>query len=96
MVPGFEWDAAKRLQNLRKHGVDFLDAIGIFGGPVLETADTRRDYGETRTVAVGRVVGTALTVVYTSRGATRRLISARRSSQHEQEAFARFASAAPR
>jgi len=27
----FEWDDDKRLNALKKHGIDFLDAIEIFG-----------------------------------------------------------------
>lgn len=33
---GFEWDPAKRRANLRKHGVDFVGAVRVFEGPVLE------------------------------------------------------------
>lgn len=90
MVAGFEWDPAKRFANLAKHGVDFVDASGIFWRPVLETTDERHAYGEARIIAVGRAAGETLTVVYTWRGTTRRIISARRSNRHEQEAFARF------
>ena len=31
----FEWDEAKRLQNLKDHGVDFVDAHKVFAGPYL-------------------------------------------------------------
>jgi uncharacterized DUF497 family protein len=27
---GFEWDATKAAANLRKHGVDFADAVAVF------------------------------------------------------------------
>lgn len=30
----FEWDQAKARANLRKHGVDFLDAPAMFVGPL--------------------------------------------------------------
>ncbi|MBK1617619.1 hypothetical protein CKO42_03950 [Lamprobacter modestohalophilus] len=29
----FEWDSAKAASNLRKHGVDFNDAIDVFKDP---------------------------------------------------------------
>jgi uncharacterized DUF497 family protein len=29
-LPGFEWDEDKRGENLRKHGVDFFEAVRIF------------------------------------------------------------------
>jgi hypothetical protein len=48
----FEWDDAKNEANLAKRGIDFDDAISIFDGRVLERVDTRRDYGETRIIAI--------------------------------------------
>ena len=66
---------------------DFEDAIGMFDGPVLEKADARRDYGETRIVAFGVVNDRELTVVYTMRGEHRRIISARRAHSREREAY---------
>ena len=29
----YEWDEAKRLQNLNDHGIDFVDAHQVFSGP---------------------------------------------------------------
>jgi uncharacterized DUF497 family protein len=26
----YEWDTAKAIVNLRKHGVDFADAVGVY------------------------------------------------------------------
>lgn len=31
-MTGFEWDEAKRLANLDKHGLDFIDSIELFDG----------------------------------------------------------------
>ena len=31
----FEWDEAKRKENLRKHNLDFLDALTLFSGPIV-------------------------------------------------------------
>jgi uncharacterized protein len=28
----FEWDEDKRLENLRKHGIDFVDVPSVFDG----------------------------------------------------------------
>ncbi len=83
----FEWDPAKNEANLRKHGVDFEDAIRIFEGPTLEREDTRRHYGERRIQALGRSGKDVLFVVYTWRGAMRRIISARGASRYEREAY---------
>ncbi len=83
----FEWDAHKNAVNLAKHGIDFADAARMFEGPVLERLDDREDYGETRIAAVGVVEGRELFVVYTMRGETRRIISARKANRHECEAY---------
>ena len=83
----FEWDGRKSAVNLAKHGVDFADAARMFERPVLERLDDRKDYGETRIAAVGVVEGRELFVVYTMRGKTRRIISARKANWHEREAY---------
>jgi uncharacterized DUF497 family protein len=81
----YEWDEAKRQQNVAKHEVDFRVAASIFAGPVLETEDTRRDYGERRWRAIGAHAGAVYVVVFTRRHDARRLISAWRAG-HEDEA----------
>ena len=84
----FEWDEAKREVNLVKHGVDFVDALGVFADPLrVERVDQRREYAEERRQAVGTVRGQVLFVVYTLRGEVRRLISARRASSNERRAY---------
>ena len=83
----FEWDEAKNLVNIAKHGIDFDDAIGIFNHRILERVDNRRDYGETRTRAIGLSSGRELFVIYTMRGEVRRIISARRASRDERRAY---------
>ena len=47
----------------------------------------RRDYGETRIKAIGEVNGVIVSVVYTWRGARRRLISARRARADERKEY---------
>jgi uncharacterized protein len=89
MPPGFEWDAAKNAANVAKHGIDFDDAVRIFEGPVLEQIDNRRDYGEKRVAVTGIVTELELFVVYTVRGDNRRIISARRASKDERDAYYR-------
>jgi uncharacterized protein (DUF4415 family) len=44
----FSWDEAKRLSNLRKHGIDFRDSPKIFRGFTLTAEDDRESYGERR------------------------------------------------
>lgn len=83
----FEWDEPKRLANLAKHGVDFAAAKLIFDGPTVEFPDERRDYGEQRIGAYGKVGGVVLFVIYTTRGAARRLISARKAGSEERQFY---------
>ncbi|MBI1874288.1 MAG: BrnT family toxin [Acidobacteria bacterium] len=63
----FVWDARKSDRNLRERGCDSEFATQIFDSPTLERADTRRDYGERRVIALGKAQDIALTVVYTDR-----------------------------
>ena len=85
---GFEWDEAKAERNLARHGVDFLDAVSVFLDPHrLEIEDDRLDYGETRFTTIGMVENVLLTVVFTNRGESTRIISARRAESHEQRAY---------
>ena len=82
-----EWDRDKNARNIAARGIDFSWAAGIFLGPVIEWVDARRDYGETRWIAIGAVEGIELVLVYTWRGARRPIISARRAHDRERERY---------
>jgi uncharacterized DUF497 family protein len=83
----FEWDEAKRQANTFKHGIDFVDAIEMFGSRFIETEDLRRDYGERRYRAVGRLGDAVIQIAYTWRGERRRIISARRAGRNGRRAY---------
>jgi uncharacterized protein len=86
----FEWDEPKRERNLAKHGVDFWRILALFEGDTVEIIDTREDYGETRINCIGEIEGRVYAVSYTWRGASRRIISARRANEREKwEYYAR-------
>jgi len=53
----YEWDEAKHLANLRKHGIDFADVPSVFGGDTVTVEDDRFDYGEQRFVTFGLLQG---------------------------------------
>lgn len=94
----FSWDARKSVRNLRERGFDFEFATQIFDGATLERADSRRDYGERRVIALGKAQGVGLAVVYTDRAeshgeVSRRIISARKSNRREREAYKKATSA---
>jgi len=86
----FTWDERKRRANVRKHGIDFVDAVEIFAGPTLEQQDDREEYGEVRVVAIGKLRGMLVTVIYTDRDEDeRRIISAWESTGYEKRAYTR-------
>lgn len=83
----FEWDEAKNAVNMAKHGISFVGAARVFDGPTLKFEDHRRDYGETRMVAIGLLHESEIHVVYTMRGEVCRIISARRARRNERRAY---------
>jgi uncharacterized protein len=82
-----EWDTAKRSANLRKHGIDFEDATETFEGPYFEVPDDGSDHDELRFIAYGEAQNRVVVVVYTWRNDKRRLISARKATKAEREAY---------
>jgi uncharacterized DUF497 family protein len=81
----FEWDEAKRLAVLEKHGIDFNDLHGFFDGDVLYL-DAKSDV-EPREKAVGWTGQIWITAIFTWRGGKIRLITARRAREDEQRAY---------
>lgn len=87
----FEWDPGKNAANIRDHGIALADAIRIFDGPTLERIDQRLDYGEERIIGIGLVENRVVTVVFTEPNQDLiRMISARKATTHEREAFAQY------
>jgi uncharacterized DUF497 family protein len=83
----YEWDKEKAEKNLRKHGVDFADAVTAFSDEAaLTLADDYLDEERFITVATD-VLGRVLVVVYTWRKEHIRLISARRATRREQRQY---------
>ena len=83
----FEWDPDKEKRNIGERSIDFTTAARIWEGPVVERIDDRRDYGETRIIAMGEVDDRLMVVVSTWRGAARRIISARKANPREKRRF---------
>ena len=83
----FEWDPAKAQANLRKHGVDLADAVGVLEDPAAVTIDDDAT-GEKRFVSVGTdFIGRLLVVCWTRRGEDIRLISARPATRAERRQY---------
>jgi uncharacterized DUF497 family protein len=83
----FEWDEDKRLANVRKHSIDFVDASTIFEGDTLTLEDDRFDYDELRLVTLGLYEGRVIVVVHTEREGITRIISARKATKNETNSY---------
>lgn len=86
---GFEWDALKAKTNVRNHGVRFEESRAIFDDPYAITiVDDEANSSEERFVSMGMgALGRVLIVVYTYRGDTIRIISARVAAAHERAEY---------
>jgi uncharacterized DUF497 family protein len=80
----YEWDEQKRLANVKKHGIDFIDLPEVFDGNIVIIPDERFDYGETRFILIGILKSQVIVVAYTERGENIRIISARKATKNEQ------------
>ena len=88
MAAAYEWDEAKAASNLAKHGVSFLDAAEVFeDAGHLEVDVSRAADGEIRFKIIGTFEGRLLAVVYTLRGDTVRVISARPTNRAEEKLY---------
>ena len=80
----FQYDPSKAASNLKKHGVSFADAEGVFFDHWQFISWTPDSEDEERFIAVGMgSAGIILVVVYTLRGEEIRLISTRHATRHE-------------
>ncbi|MNV87429.1 hypothetical protein D3C71_1815500 [compost metagenome] len=81
----FEWDENKRRINIQKHGIDFEDAVEALFEPHIEVPSDQN--GEVRIRAICPFTGRLIAVVYTMRGETCRIISARAARKNEQQLY---------
>ena len=84
----YQWDAAKAQSNLRKHGIDFADAVGVFEDEWAFTCKEEEIAGESRFATLGvDFLGRIVVVVSTYRGDDIRLISARPATPRERKYY---------
>lgn len=86
----FEWDENKNQANIKKHGINFADAIYVFADPfTLNIPDDEHSEDEERWIILGKnLQSTILLVVHTFRdGDAIRIISARKSTKNEQRIY---------
>ena len=83
----YQWDANKSATNLKKHRVDFADAVTVFSDDFALTIPD--DYpDEERFVTIGMdALGRILVVIYTWRGDSIRIISARKATNRERKQY---------
>ncbi len=87
----YGWNREKERINAWKHGVSFLEAESVVVNPSSRTRyDVLHSMDEPRFITVGWSSMGRLLVVVTSEGGSRpRIISARRATKRERDAYAR-------
>jgi len=84
------WDPRKARSNVAKHGVAFEDAELVLSDPVALTIEDPDSLAESRQVTVGMdALSRVIVVVFTQRGEVMRIISARKATRKEREAYAK-------
>ena len=82
----FEWDDAKALENLAKHGVTFAEATTVFADPAAAYVDDGSDSG--RLLVIGTSLRERLLcVVHIERRTRDRIISARPATSAERAIY---------
>jgi len=85
---GIEWDPVKAKANLRKHGIDFADALSALEDENALTVEDPLCESERRWATLGMdSLGRMLVVVFTWRGDRIRLISARPATPGERRQY---------
>jgi len=84
---GYEWDPNKAITNIEKHGIDFADAVTVFNDRNAVTIDDPDDEEQRFITIAMDAFGRILVVVYTRRGDTIRLISARKATKKERKQY---------
>jgi hypothetical protein len=84
----YEWADAKNRSNIRKHDVDFADAVLALEDDDALTIRDEDSEEEERFITTGMdALGRLLVVVYTWREESVRLISARKATRRERKAY---------
>ena len=84
----YEWDLKKARSNFEKHGVYFADAVAALEDELALTVRDIQLIGEERWITLGLdALGRLLVVVYTWRGDSVRMISARRATAQERRQY---------
>ena len=83
----YQWDKTKAASNLKKHGIEFADAVSVFSDELVITIPDNR-FDEERFVTIGMdAFGRILVIVFTWRSEDIRLISARLAERRERKQY---------
>lgn len=82
------FDPAKDLSDQRKHDVSLAEAEAFEWDAALVRKDTRREYGESRLIALGYIGMRLYCMVYVDRDNERRIISLRKANSREVNLYA--------
>ena len=83
----YEWDEAKRLYNLEKHGADFWSIYSFDWNNAVAEASPR--FGEMRWMAIGFIGDRLHCVIYTDREERRRIISLHKANARDRRKYER-------
>ena len=81
------FDPAKEAINLAKHGVSLAVSADIEWDMLFAEVDARRHYGEVRMIGFAPIGERVYCVVFTDRGADRRVISLRKANAREVKRY---------
>lgn len=86
----FTWDERKRRTNIKKHGIDFADVIGLFFDDETIIVEDPEHHDEQRYIALGLdIKSRVVVVVHVYRDENEiRIISARKADPKEHQQFA--------
>ncbi|MGI4881109.1 MAG: BrnT family toxin [Janthinobacterium lividum] len=82
------FDPAKRDATLAERGLDFADAVEVFGGSTVTIEDCRFAYPEVRFQTFGWLDGRMVNLVWTPTSDGRRIISMRKANDREKSRYA--------
>jgi uncharacterized DUF497 family protein len=83
----FTWDDEKRTENIKKHGLDFIDAEIVFSGVTYTIGDNRHFYGEQRFITIGLLHNIVVVIAHTEANKEIRVISMRKATKNEQKLY---------
>ncbi len=82
-----EFDAAKNQANIIKHGIGLHLAEDFEWDSAIIHPDERKNYGESRFIALGFISSRLHVVIFTTRNKNLRIISLRKANERERKEY---------